>query len=203
MNEKTAVQAIATKDDLFDVDLFDDAQNVNKSKRENALSRLGIVGVMEDEKKARTVAEELRMRLEDLLGIETLYFEKIYLTEQMILVPPHSYFRNKESGDSYKLPHAPARIHFRSGFTELHDNQNLQWDRRSVSDYVRDGNGFPNRIINLLERLQKCGLPLGVSPTVWTPTLLLEQQATPADPMLVLELSDQLVIGLMRWNPTL
>lgn len=193
MNEKLAVEVIDGKNMLLD---FSD-----KHKRNSRLAGLGIVGKLKDEQ-AVLATEELKTRLENLLSIEALYFEDIHVFQNTVDTP-RNIFEEESPEEWLQGEIAPESTSVRYGVTRLHDDAHLLWDRRSVSDYSRDGNGFPKRIIELLNGLQRSGLPVGVSLTVWTPASLAEQKGIQADPMLVLELSDQIVVGLIRWNPTL
>ncbi|MDO8495226.1 MAG: hypothetical protein Q7S32_01705 [bacterium] len=196
MQTERSTQEI-TKVNLEDSELLNiiiDQHSVSK-----ILSQLGLIGSVKDEK-IPVLVDKIRSRLEDLLGVETLFFEDTCLVKSDPTQMSASGVFGPEQDRRYEMPIGHIG---RFGKTRVHDDVYIFWERRSISEYVHDGNGFPKRIINLLERLQSLGLPLGISLTVWTPAKLYHAGGVQADPILVIEFSPQICIGLMRWNPTL
>lgn len=76
-----------------------------------------------------------------------------------------------------------------------HDEVEVFMARRPIAAFVSDGNSIPEKARRIVAGLQRAGMPLVWSLTVWVP-----QSATPIpDPMLVLELPTGDCIGLCYW----
>lgn len=156
----------------------------NKSK---GLAKLALIDP--ENKNIADSRKQITEKIEELLMIESLYFEDISVVKTTA---------------SFNFDRNGVRAYpgVRYGVTRLHDDVCLFWERRILHDYAADGNGFPKKVVGLLSKIQELGLPVGLSLTVWTP-LPNSAVAVNTDPILVLEFTDNLCIGLMRWNPTL
>lgn len=92
--------------------------------------------------------------------------------------------------------------HARPGITVNSGHTEDAWERHTLARYVADGNGFPRKAVEVLEKLTTARLPIGASVMIWTPDRLTRApSAGPApDPLLVVEFSNGLCVPLCRWN---
>ena len=124
----------------------------------------------------KSIKEQIERELE-MIGIEPLTFRSISFAE-----------------------HAAKMILHRRGVLNVHDSVTVPCDRRPVASFVSDGNPTPPKAQKILHRLQKAGMPLVWSLTVWTPGIQERTAASPIpDPLLMLELPTGDCIGLCYW----
>lgn len=175
----------------------------NRDKMSRLL-RLGLIPTKASKEQRSSFLKKIEAALEEL-NIEPLFFEEVHIFKDIY---SGLYFKyGKEDKEDWLIGReTPRTVTSRRGVTRLHDNAYVLWTRRNLMEYTADNNGFPKQVIDVLERLQDAGLPVGSSISVWTPAELPDEnrQATRMiDPMLVIEFAPNICIPLCRWNPSL
>lgn len=183
---------------VIDVSKFEAMMPINSKAKKHA--KLGLLLKEPDTEELEKFREIMSSCLEEIVGEEPLHFEDTHILRGGYNTGSFT-FNNRDSDAWLKGRVCPTETRYVCGVTRLHDDVHVLWDRRYLRDYIANSNSLPQRITELIESLQY-RIPIGVSLTVWTPAPFANRQVE-IDPMLVLEISDHLCFGLMRWNPTL
>ncbi len=154
--------------------------------------------------KLEIARQDIHDHLEDEFNLEPLFFEDIHVFRHNYTLNHRFYEPSVQKEPWLKKDNiCPKRVSTAYGVTRLHDDIHVLWQRRTLHDYVADGNSLPNSALAIIDKIAQ-HVPVGMDMTVWSPAPAPpEVPEMNIDPMIVLEAADKLCVGLCRWNPTL